>query len=152
MTVIDEQLTSIAQGIWSTVLGLPLSSIPASPLGPPHEIILTGSVAIDGAWQGTVVVQCSTALARRAASVMFEIDLESLCRDDVRDAMGELANMVGGNVKSLLPAPSRLALPIVGEGDGSLVPNAAEVDSQVWLDSGDGAVVVSLVVARTIAG
>lgn len=152
MTAIEEQLTSIAQDIWSTVLGLTLSAIPASPSGPPRESILTGSVAIDGAWQGMVVVQCSTALARRAASVMFERELDSLGRDDVRDAMGELANMVGGNVKALLPAPSRLALPIVGEGHDSLVPTPAEVDSQVWLDCGDGAIVVSLLVARGVSG
>ena len=29
------------------------------------------------------------------------------------DAVGEMANVVGGNVKSLLPGPSTLALPIV---------------------------------------
>jgi chemotaxis protein CheX len=32
--------------------------------------------------------------------------------EDVADALGELVNIVGGNVKSLMPAPSRLGLPV----------------------------------------
>ena len=34
---------------------------------------------------------------------------------EVVDALGELTNMIGGNVKSLLPAPSQLSLPMVSE-------------------------------------
>ena len=36
--------------------------------------------------------------------------------DDVRDALGELANMLGGNIKALLPAPSQISLPAVAIG------------------------------------
>ena len=34
--------------------------------------------------------------------------------EDVEDALGELANVVGGNVKAVLPGPSVLGLPEVG--------------------------------------
>ena len=34
--------------------------------------------------------------------------------EDVDDALGELANVVGGNVKAVLPGPSVLGLPEVG--------------------------------------
>ena len=34
---------------------------------------------------------------------------------EVVDALGELTNMIGGNVKSLLPAPSQLSLPMVSD-------------------------------------
>jgi CheY-specific phosphatase CheX len=36
--------------------------------------------------------------------------------DDVADAVGELANVLGGNLKALLPEGSTLTLPSVGEG------------------------------------
>jgi len=43
--------------------------------------------------------------------------------DDVRDSIGELANMVGGNLKSLMPPGVALSLPSVVEG----VANCHEV-------------------------
>lgn len=40
---------------------------------------------------------------------------ETVGQDDLVDAFGELANVVGGNVKSLLSAPAVLSLPSVAE-------------------------------------
>jgi hypothetical protein len=34
--------------------------------------------------------------------------------EEIADALGELANVVGGNVKAVLPGPSTLGLPEVG--------------------------------------
>ena len=34
----------------------------------------------------------------------------------MRDAVGELANMVGGNIKALMPGSCQLSLPTVAEG------------------------------------
>ena len=39
---------------------------------------------------------------------------EVLEEEDVDDALGELANVVGGNVKAVLPGPSVLGLPETG--------------------------------------
>ena len=36
--------------------------------------------------------------------------------DQIRDAMGELANMSAGSVKPLLPRPCQLSLPSVADG------------------------------------
>ena len=40
---------------------------------------------------------------------------EGLTEAEVRDGWGELANMVGGNLKALAPPVSRLGLPTVHE-------------------------------------
>jgi chemotaxis protein CheX len=40
----------------------------------------------------------------------------SMNEDDVRDVLGELANMVAGNLKSLLPKGVDLSIPTVVEG------------------------------------
>ena len=50
---------------------------------------------------------------RRAAAAMFAAPAESLFYTDLVDALGELTNMTGGNVKALLPGPSRLSLAYV---------------------------------------
>ncbi len=44
--------------------------------------------------------------------------------EDVADAFGEIANVVGGNVKAALPGPSGLSLPDVG--DAPTVRNPAD--------------------------
>ena len=75
-----------------------------------------GFIQIAGAWEGAVVCIGSEALVRRAAAVMFGIPAEALTVELLHDAFGELTNMVGGNLKALLPGPSFLCLPAVVEG------------------------------------
>jgi chemotaxis protein CheX len=62
-----------------------------------------------------------------AASAMFDRPAEQLGDQDVADALGELTNMIGGNIKSLIPGPSRLSMPAVTVGGSSTVrvPGAA---------------------------
>jgi chemotaxis protein CheX len=42
--------------------------------------------------------------------------------EDVADAVGELANMIGGNIKGLMPGPSVLTLPVVASGRFGVTP------------------------------
>jgi chemotaxis protein CheX len=44
------------------------------------------------------------------------VEMPAAIDDDVRDVMGELANMVAGNLKSLLPRGVDLSMPSVVEG------------------------------------
>jgi chemotaxis protein CheX len=61
---------------------------------------------------------------------MFAADPGTLSADEVGDALGELTNMVGGNIKSLLPAPSKLSIPSVAGGESYTVrvPGAVLVE------------------------
>jgi len=74
---------------------------------------LTGYVQISGAWNGVFRLDCSFFLAHQIATIMFRFDPTQTSVEDIRDALGEMANITGGNVKGLLPEPSRLALPVV---------------------------------------
>jgi chemotaxis protein CheX len=47
---------------------------------------------------------------------MFEMDEAEVGDGEVADAFGELANIIGGNLKCLLPEPSQLSLPTVSLG------------------------------------
>ena len=47
---------------------------------------------------------------------MFGIEPDEPSYDQVQDALGELTNILGGQVKSLLPEPCRLSLPAIAEG------------------------------------
>jgi len=74
---------------------------------------LVACVQIAGAWTGAVVMYCTGEFASMAVKAMFDVDDGA---DEERGAVGELANMVAGNLKATLPSPSHLSLPIVAAG------------------------------------
>ena len=53
---------------------------------------------------------------------MFDLPAAQLDDEQVADALGELTNMIGGNIKSLIPGPGRLSMPTVTVGASSTVP------------------------------
>lgn len=108
----ESEIREIAGSIWETLFTLPLD--PAPDAGPLGEPAVTGCVTIDGAWQGAVMLSCERQLADRLAGQLFRSGTPSV--EEVRDAMGELTNMLAGNVKALLPGPSRISLPSVAVG------------------------------------
>ncbi len=117
MPFTEDDLCKITTSVWESILGLDLQRCPQPVcLANEPERFMTGYTHITGAWEGTVSVQCAMGLARRAASIMFSKPLESITESEMRDALGELANMIGGNLKTLMPVPSALSLPSVIEG------------------------------------
>lgn len=73
-------------------------------------------VGIAGKWDGAVIVDCAPGVAASLASIMFGVPLAEVDRDHIEDTLGELANMIGGNLKALLAPPCVLSLPTVVEG------------------------------------
>ncbi len=73
--------------------------------------LMRASVTIQGTTNAIVTVDCSADLARRLGAAMFSAEPSSLSDEEVGDALGEIANIIGGNIKALLPGPSRLGLP-----------------------------------------
>ena len=104
-----------------------------------HETVLCASVAIEGAFDGQLVVRCTEVTARRLAADMFDDDPDELPHADVADALGEVANQVGGVVKTLVPAPSSLGLPTVVAADGVALTDLPFLSS-VSLDRDEGRV------------
>jgi chemotaxis protein CheX len=114
MQLLLEDIEAIGAMVMESIAGVVLE--PTAGEIPRDRPALTGCVHIDGAWNGAALVECELPLARRMTAVLFDRAEGDVSLDDVRDALGELTNMVGGNVKALLPAPSRLSLPTVVEG------------------------------------
>ncbi|MCC7172970.1 MAG: chemotaxis protein CheX [Planctomycetes bacterium] len=81
-------------------------------------MMLTSLVQITGAWCGAVTFECTREMAKQIASAMFGSDAATVPDSEICDALGEVANMVGGAYKSLLPTPVNLSLPSVTEGVG----------------------------------
>lgn len=110
------QLLDITRNVWTEFLGIGLAPVQSEKS--PSRSSLSGclaSVTIDGEWNGFVAVACSRPLARRAAASMFGVASDAVTTDQIEDTIAELANIIGGNVKAILPCPSRLSLPAYQE-------------------------------------
>ncbi|MBY0489620.1 MAG: chemotaxis protein CheX [Gemmatimonadaceae bacterium] len=152
MQQLDAAIDGIVASVWESMLGMvvePDDTI--QPLGhdPVSEHTYAGVVQIGGAWDGAVAVQCSDRMARHAAQHMFSLEHGDVSVADLQDALGELTNMTGGNIKALLPEPCRLGLPVVVEGaDYRLrLPGASVVRRATY--RADGELVVVTMLERT---
>lgn len=143
MSVGQAQIHKVTQEVWSTVLGMRIQ--PTEFGSPQAERFVIGKVNISGAWQGAVTLGCSAELARRVAGAMFALGPAAASVGEVRDAVGELTNMVGGNIKTLLKGDCRLSLPaVVGEVDYAARADAPAVLHEVWFACEGGFVLVSV--------
>jgi chemotaxis protein CheX len=120
-----DDLEVITREVWTSFLdGDPAGLVAGG--DPPTGEQITGCVHLSGAYTGSIMLQCSPPAARDAAAALFSIAPGDVTQVEVVDAIGEIANMVGGNVKSMLPGPSLLSLPMVVQGVLS-VPGAQVV-------------------------
>jgi chemotaxis protein CheX len=124
--------------VWAATVGIELHPAlrPADDDGAPGgdpgvrvaDEVVTGWVAIEGTWEGTVSVRMAPPLAEVLAAAMFGVRPDELTRCEIEDAVGEVANMTGGGVKALLRGPCELSLPAVRTGHaGSPAPGAASL-------------------------
>ena len=123
--LIDEAtVESIAQDARIALVGEEevLVPLPGEPITDP----LSSWVDVVGPWTGSVVLttgrETAADLTRALLGEAAPAELED---EDVIDAFGEIANVVGGNVKAALPGPSALSLPDVGTAPA--VRNPADV-------------------------
>jgi len=115
-------LEQITVDVCQSMLGIPLT--PADQMIRP-ENPLVASVEIRGDHSTSVDVIADVRLAESIAELMFGTELEMLTRAEVRDAMGEIANMIGGNLKGVLGGEADLSIPIVREGTVEVPLNPA---------------------------
>lgn len=128
--IAGDDILGIAGDLWGSYLGDDV--IPSVPgLLTPG---VTASVSVVGEWNGLVVVATSARGARLVGSVLLEIAEEELGEADLNDAIGELVNIIGGNVKSVLPGPSSLSLPVVSQGAVTISERGAEIVAEAALE------------------
>jgi chemotaxis protein CheX len=113
-TTYDCEIEQIVQSIFSTMLEMDLRRTDDVP--PSDDDWLLAAVQIAGEWTGSVMLQLSAAVARESAAAMLQMPSSEVSDGDRRDVAAELVNMIGGNLKSLLPGPSFLSLPTIVSG------------------------------------
>ncbi|TKJ22842.1 chemotaxis protein CheX [Blastococcus sp. CCUG 61487] len=117
-------IESIAGEAWIALVGEDEVLLPV-----PGELpadALSSWVDVVGPWTGSVVLTTGRGTAAELTRALLRESAPAELEDeDVTDAFGEIANVVGGNVKAALPGPSALSLPDVGAAP--VVRNPADV-------------------------
>jgi chemotaxis protein CheX len=132
-----ELLTQIVQSVFTTMMDLEVF-----PGDTPWSFVgdrLTSMVSLAGDWNGAVLLECNRKQACQFAGRILAMDPPNAVDDDVRDVLGELANMIGGNLKSGMSTGVRLSMPSVMDGkDYDLRVCGSEVQERVSFQSADG--------------
>jgi chemotaxis protein CheX len=116
MELTDLDFAVVVEGVFTGMLGFGLVRTHGDTLPRAGEARFIGTVHITGPWSGSVVVECPEQFGRIVAAAMFGSEPDDVTDDELVDVIGELANMIGGNVKALLEGDSSLSLPTVVRG------------------------------------
>ncbi len=137
------EVEALTRNVWATMVGLDL--VDAIVAGSPEPGI-TSQIEIQGDSEDREMVlriDCSLSLARQVAARLFDLPEEEVELDLVMDAMGEMANILGGNIKGLWPGAVKLSLPLTWETD------QAEPAPHTWtvaqaFDASDGQMLIRM--------
>jgi chemotaxis protein CheX len=116
MEMTDLDFAEVVENVFTGMLGFALVPTHSDTVPEDGVARYIGTVHIDGAWSGSVVVDCPEAFGRVVAAAMFGSEPAVVVEEELVDVIGELANMTGGNVKALLEGDSTLSLPTVVRG------------------------------------
>lgn len=128
---ISEKIIESTMEIFSTMVMMEVSVAgpPLQESGTLHDTI-TGMIGLAGTHKGVLAIHIPNAVAMAITSSFLGMDVDAI-NDDVRDAVGELANMLGGNVKTILSQNGRdieLSLPSTIAGHEYGFQAATDVD------------------------
>ena len=77
---------------------------------------VTAVIHFAGVWKGAVLLECTRQQAFQFTARLMGVPEPAAMTDDVRDSLGELTNMIAGNLKSILTPGVGLSMPSILEG------------------------------------
>lgn len=116
---------------------------------PSLENSITGVIGLAGTHKGVLAMHFPHPVAMAITGSFLGMDVDEI-NEDVEDAVGELANMLGGSVKSILSANGRdieLSLPSIISGKNYDFQPTGDIDRVVipfQCDAGDFTVELEL--------
>lgn len=137
-TFTEEQLAgyviAATQEVFSTMVMMDVAD--EFPLKEPvsrFKCSITGMVGFAGTYSGVISIHCPVELALKITSNMLGIECDEV-NEDLNDAIGEIANMLGGSVKQVLSKGGldvKLSIPTVISGEDYTVNSLSDMDCVV---------------------
>ena len=151
--IIPSDLVQIVEAVFATMLNLGVheSHLPWFPGG----ARLTAGVRLTGDWNGAVLVECDWHQARTFAGRYLGIHPPAASDEVACDFLGELANMIGGNLKSVLARGTQLSAPFVVDGSNSNFcgqPCGSEIAQRTAFHCGEGDLWITVLTPRPLVG
>ena len=113
------EVWNVVEAVWESLLEAWPS--PAEPLAVEADW-LTAVVSVDGDWSGAVALSCPPRTALHMSRTMLDLawDDPEPEPDDIADAVREVVNVLGGNVKALVAGARALGPPVLAVGRPNL--------------------------------
>ena len=110
----EAETEQIVEDVFSSMLRMPVerAHFPEQP----QTTMLTAAVHFVGSWKGALRIECTPEQTFEYTRRLLGIEPPTEVNEDVCDAFGELANMIGGNLKAVLPPVVQLSMPSVVRG------------------------------------
>ncbi len=137
-----EELAQIVESVCAAQLGM--EAVRCAAPWSPDSGRLTAAVHLTGSWSGAVLLECDSREAcaftgHFLAMAIPGMEAPTVVDDVVRETLGELVNMIGGNLKCVLTPGISLSIPSVWEGSDSFGRvRGTEVCEQLAFRCGDG--------------
>lgn len=96
----------------------------------PLQNSITGVIGLAGTHKGVLAIHCPNEVAMAITGSFLGMEVDEI-NEDVEDAVGEIANMLGGSVKSILSDNGRdidLSLPSIIRGESYEFQPTRDVD------------------------
>lgn len=146
--ILPSELAQIVESVFATMMSLEVRQCGA-PWRPSGDR-LTAAVHLAGDWNGAVLLECDRRQACRFAGRFLSMDPPDTVDDVVRDVLGELANMIGGNLKCVLARGIRLSMPSVVDGsDYSVRVCGAEARERLAFQCAEGLFGITVLTTRS---
>jgi chemotaxis protein CheX len=116
--IIHSEVQLVIERIWTSMFQDKITKISDVSAAVFDNISL---VAIDGAWKGAMVLATTSDFSEKVARHLFDLaESEDPSEEQTLDVMRELANLIGGNIKTVLPEPCQLSLPQILDSQAKL--------------------------------
>jgi chemotaxis protein CheX len=146
MTLELSAIAQIVESVFDAMLGLRLEE--TSTAWFPAADRLTAAVHLSGEWNGALMLECTRRQACCLAARFLSMEPVAAVDDVVRDVLGELANMIGGNLKSILVRGIHLSMPAVVDGEYSYRVCGSEIRDQLAFESEFGTFWVTILATQ----
>jgi CheY-specific phosphatase CheX len=147
LDIYQEHVPQIAADVFGSMLAM--SVWPVEAVSRPIADALTATVRFEGAWSGVLDLECSPLLAMDLALRLLPYLQENPEQEFVLDALGEVANVMGGNLKAVLPRGVEVSMPTVSAGPVNRMKVSDQDRVSVRFSSGQNEFAISLTEFRT---
>ncbi len=143
-TGLTDEIEEIVSSIFEHMLGLStrLRGLPGGRNAPTE---LHSIVEVTGRWRGAVSIACTRLQARCFAARFLSLPALEIDDQIACDVLGELTNMLAGNLKPLLASDVQLSIATVSSNESECAPDfAPEICKELFFDCSEGSFVTKV--------